>query len=261
MLTQIMKTQYDKTVKDTLGIDIREWKQYDDIESETYRRISVVMTSKMLDRLQSSAKSITQTASEWVKRTTMFSIADFQTESAADAMLNNYLNNHKLTVATTEAQWLVETSRNVAVVQVIDPLRNSVNQIADLIDAGDYNAARRLSKQIMALTKLPLSDGEGELISYVNDNREGLATPEVQGEIVSGLRRRAEELGKEQRSWLTIGDGKVREAHAQANGQIRPTGEPFDVGGYKMQYPGDASLGAPLSLIINCRCCSNYGED
>ena len=52
--------------------------------------------------------------------------------------------------------------------------------------------------------------------------------------------------------WVTMHDEDVRAAHADAEGQTRPPGEPFDVGGHKMDFPGDPS--APIALWINCRC-------
>ena len=54
--------------------------------------------------------------------------------------------------------------------------------------------------------------------------------------------------------WDATGDGKTRETHAAADGQIRAYGEPFTVGGFSMMFPLDASLGAPAEEIINCRC-------
>lgn len=54
------------------------------------------------------------------------------------------------------------------------------------------------------------------------------------------------------KQWLTRNDTKVREAHREVNGQLRLLGDPFDVGGFEMQYPGDPS--APADLTVNCRC-------
>jgi hypothetical protein len=54
--------------------------------------------------------------------------------------------------------------------------------------------------------------------------------------------------------WSTMLDARVRDAHAEVEGQERRIDVPFDVGGYQLRYPGDNSLGAPLSLTINCRC-------
>lgn len=62
--------------------------------------------------------------------------------------------------------------------------------------------------------------------------------------------------------WVTMGDSLVRDAHLAADGQERPMNKPFNVGGDLLRVPGDSSLGASLSNIINCRCSSsvNTGE-
>jgi hypothetical protein len=52
--------------------------------------------------------------------------------------------------------------------------------------------------------------------------------------------------------WVTMHDKDVRPAHKDAEGQQRPPGEPFDVGGSHLAYPGDPT--APIELWINCRC-------
>jgi SPP1 gp7 family putative phage head morphogenesis protein len=54
------------------------------------------------------------------------------------------------------------------------------------------------------------------------------------------------------KQWWTVGDDKVRPAHAAVHGVTVPFNEPFNVGGYAMQRPGDES--APAELVINCRC-------
>lgn len=57
-------------------------------------------------------------------------------------------------------------------------------------------------------------------------------------------------------TWLSSHDSRVRATHAAANGQKRKLGDPFDVGGYKLMFPGDSSLGAPAKEVIHCRCTS-----
>jgi hypothetical protein len=52
--------------------------------------------------------------------------------------------------------------------------------------------------------------------------------------------------------WVTMHDKDVREAHQDVEGQQRPPGEPYEVAGVPMLYPGDPS--APIELWINCRC-------
>jgi len=52
--------------------------------------------------------------------------------------------------------------------------------------------------------------------------------------------------------WVTMHDDHVRAQHRRTDGQRRPVGEPFDVEGHPMRFPGDST--APIELWINCRC-------
>ena len=59
---------------------------------------------------------------------------------------------------------------------------------------------------------------------------------------------------QETHTWVSMRDERVRVNHWNADGQTVPVNEPFIVGGYKMMFPLDDSLGAPIEEIINCRC-------
>lgn len=52
--------------------------------------------------------------------------------------------------------------------------------------------------------------------------------------------------------WVTRQDDRVRHTHREANGQTVPVGDPFVVGGFRLQYPGDRA--AELGETANCRC-------
>lgn len=58
--------------------------------------------------------------------------------------------------------------------------------------------------------------------------------------------------------WDTAGDDRVRHTHRSIDGQRRAFGEPFEITDglltYRLMYPGDSSLGAPASQVIQCRC-------
>lgn len=54
------------------------------------------------------------------------------------------------------------------------------------------------------------------------------------------------------REWDTAKDLRVREAHAEAQGQLRDTETPFEVDGEELQYPRDPNGSA--ENVINCRC-------
>ena len=56
------------------------------------------------------------------------------------------------------------------------------------------------------------------------------------------------------KEWNTVGDERVRRAHADADLQLRNQPQNFTGGGEQLKYPGDTSQGASLSNIIRCRC-------
>lgn len=56
------------------------------------------------------------------------------------------------------------------------------------------------------------------------------------------------------KTWQDTGDGRTRPSHMAADGQKVGKDEAFIVGGYRLRYPGDTSLGAPGGETINCRC-------
>lgn len=56
------------------------------------------------------------------------------------------------------------------------------------------------------------------------------------------------------KEWVATPDARTRDEHWAADGQQVPLDEPFTVGGEKMMYPGDVSLGASGWNTINCRC-------
>lgn len=58
-------------------------------------------------------------------------------------------------------------------------------------------------------------------------------------------------LGKE---WIATNDERTRDAHREADGQVVGNDEPFIVGGEKLMFPGDHSMGASGWNLYNCRC-------
>lgn len=63
----------------------------------------------------------------------------------------------------------------------------------------------------------------------------------------------ARALGVTHTQWISRRDGLVRPSHVRADGQVRPVGEPFDIGEMELEYPGDPSgLPATASEVHNC---------
>lgn len=83
-----------------------------------------------------------------------------------------------------------------------------------------------------------------------------IATTEVAGALNAGVYTFGRNLPAASvpyhRTWVTMHDSRVRLAHREADGQVRAIEEPFTIGGFPAQYPGDPAL--PPSLSINCRC-------
>jgi HK97 family phage portal protein len=99
---------------------------------------------------------------------------------------------------------------------------------------------------------------EARLPAY---RREMIARTESMRASNAGSVQLYKEYGAHEVEWLATMDNRVRDSHAAANGQRRMVGEPFSVNGYSMLQPGDSSMGAPASEIVNCRCTVIVGMD
>ncbi len=66
---------------------------------------------------------------------------------------------------------------------------------------------------------------------------------------------------KVQKKWVATKDFRTRHDHGMADGQIVEYDKPFIIGGYKMMFPGDSSMGASGHEIYNCRCRMVSGTD
>jgi hypothetical protein len=69
----------------------------------------------------------------------------------------------------------------------------------------------------------------------------------------------AKMVGMPYKQWQATLDAKTREEHADADGQIVPMDQPFDVGGELLDYPGDPA-GSDAN-VANCRCTVLYADD
>jgi len=66
------------------------------------------------------------------------------------------------------------------------------------------------------------------------------------------------QAGMPTKMWVTRRDERVRDAHAAADRQVVPIGQPFVIDGFSLMYPGDRS--APTYLTVNCRCVTTAPE-
>lgn len=96
--------------------------------------------------------------------------------------------------------------------------------------------------------------------SAVRAARTGITAAQNAGRLDSYIA--AEKMGIQiKRRWVCTKDARTRLDHGLADGQIVVgTKKPFIVGGYKMMFPGDSSIGAPGHEIYNCRCTTRTVE-
>lgn len=120
--------------------------------------------------------------------------------------------------------------------------------------AEGLNAGEDIDQLKERLTALFTADPDGTELGSGRANR--IAMTEATRAWNAGALAAAQALTGPQRplvkQWLSRNDTRVRAAHEKANGQLRFLDEPFSVGGSEMQYPGDPT--APADLTIGCRC-------
>lgn len=126
---------------------------------------------------------------------------------------------------------ITETTREELRAAIID----AVNQFQDI---------DRIAKAIDEAVYLePIIERRSEVIART----ETIRASNLGG--LEGARQSGLPLRKE---WIATRDGREREAHRAADGQIVGLEEPFIVGGEKLMYPVDP-VGSPGN-VINCRC-------
>ena len=65
-------------------------------------------------------------------------------------------------------------------------------------------------------------------------------------------------MGYTQKTWVTMGDNRVRDSHTIIDGTTIPLDEVFHLEGGDMRFPRDADLGASDDEISGCRCWLEY---
>ncbi len=108
----------------------------------------------------------------------------------------------------------------------------STTQIAKLIRAKAGRHIARLRSHVIARTETHNAAGFSQNLAA----------------NVSGVQVR--------KRWLTAGDERVRDEHADMNGEVVEMNELFEFSDYSLAYPGDRN--GPAKGVIMCRCFVNY---
>lgn len=142
--------------------------------------------------------------------------------------------------------WL-ENEAAQRVVGILETTRQIIRQqLAEGVAAGE--STDQLATRLRTLYR-----------SWYSNRAEVIARTEVvsASNLASLNAARATNLRLNKR-WVATRDARTRSRHASAHGQIRPLDEPFAVGGQRLMYPGDTSLGATADNVIQCRCTQTF---
>ena len=117
-----------------------------------------------------------------------------------------------------------------------------------LLSEGVNNPEPRVTKKYNQLLK---ARGERiartETIAALNEGR-----TEALNQLIDRGEIRADQVT---RIWDATGDLRTRPQHAAIDGQSKGFNQPFVMpDGSLLNHPGDTSLGAPASQVVNCRC-------
>lgn len=146
--------------------------------------------------------------------------ADYKT------ILAGLLIGRETTVSITETNWIAEASMNTALL-ITTPLL----KIAD----------RKTLKELQSLSpNITLKEEDIDTLFDLGS--------------VSAIEEFRQELSTPKKTWVDMGDSRVRPSHVAISGTTINVDEPFKLEGGLMMFPGDSSLGVSFLEIINCRC-------
>jgi hypothetical protein len=142
----------------------------------------------------------------------------------------------------------LERTRNLLVRIPEETYRQLIKSLAVGVDAGETRAQldQRI-RNILTITGSENWPARAATVGRTEVNRFFNA-----GALAAAQRVQVETGRRIVKQWRDENDNRVRPAHARVDNRVRQLGEPFEVGGSLLQYPGDPA-GLPQD-VINCRC-------
>lgn len=227
-IAHVLEIQYRRIVRKLTGIRLKE----DDSEIE--ERILLIL----LGRAALQSMRIDKTTNKYLRRS--IELARSELAESGDILpsiatinliaaniMRGYNKNRVGSISVFETQALTEK------------IRSELTDIAtEKMNIAIFEENQRLAQEAADLA-------ESIRLQEIADEIGEIST----GELFLALKLL-------EKTWVTMGDKKVRPWHKQANYQTVLIGEPFIVHGESLMYPGDMSLGASLKNVSGCRCSS-----
>lgn len=139
-----------------------------------------------------------------------------------------------------------------------------------LLDASAQRTGQRLGEAVQPIIRETVLDGYQRGLSVIDTaalitekiadatawQARMLARTDLNSLANGGSVMAAQMVGVQHKQWLTAEDDRVRETHAEADGQVVPIDAAFQVGGELLDYPGDPT--GSDAETANCRCTVIY---
>lgn len=166
-----------------------------------------------------------------------------------ETMLINEIRDRIQTRSFQQTNRIIATShRNQR--QVIDLLRKAHKRNPD-VDPNNPKLRKATFTNLLQRRPATIACTETQ---WVAETVKFLEFGYMVGDFGTATKARKEKFKR----WDTQGDDRVRPGHVFADSQVQDTGDPFEVAGELLRYPGDTELGASVGNIINCRCSAFY---
>lgn len=260
----------DKTAKWTDAELRRLEKQINAEYTKAYKEIKSEMTAIMQKMTVNPEMSLQQKMALMSKYDRLNKLCEQMadvikdTNNTAQSFINKSAQNVYKRNYNAEAERLgFSLLDNTAVKNI---LTNNIDPFTKLAIAGQKDKAAIMRKLQSELTTAILK-GESipNIAKRLKNVSEGYLSNTIRiartetTRVQNSARQAVGEEGKKQglniwKEWIATPDARTRDEHWQADGQQVPIDEPFIVGGEKMMYAGDVSLGASAWNTIQCRC-------
>lgn len=193
----------------------------------------------------------------------MASVLQDTTKTAINFMEKSSVNVFKMNYNMNAEQLGFSVLDNTAVKNI---MTGNVNPFTKLAIAGEEDKGvimRKLESELT--TSLLRGESIPQMARRIKTTAEGLLkntiriarteTTRVQNSARQSVAEEGHRLGFNMwKRWVATADERTRDAHANAEGQEVPYSEPFIIDGEQLMYPGDISMGASASNVVNCRC-------
>lgn len=149
---------------------------------------------------------------------------------------------------------LIEWNKKRLAAHVTDIAKSTRSSISRIILQGVEEgwSTERIAKRI------------SDSFAFSYQRAETIAQTEVTAAAAAGkrysIKANVSNYAKLTKTWSAVSDRRTRPSHNTASGQEQKFNIPYNVGGSRLMFPGDTSLGANAREIVRCRCTETYSR-